>query len=288
MRSRAWPPAGSRSATSRRRWALLAGLLVVPAALVLFGVPSAWPLVAIPIVVSAPLLGMPGLGAAGATAGATIALASGSEAVRGPELAVGLIGFLVAGLIVAVGASAREQELVKLSRDATDRLTGLHDYGFLADALPRECRRAARYEQPLSAIVLDIDGFKAFNDRHGHLAGNRMLSEVGQAIDATVRRSDLAARFGGEEFVVVVPGPLAEARDAADRIREAIGQSTVATDDGAASVSASAGVAQYDPARDEDWEAFLARADGALYEAKRAGRDTTAVAQPRGDLQAAA
>lgn len=280
---------GPEGATSRRRWALLAGTLVVPAALVLFGVPSAWPLVAIPIVVAAPLLGLPGLAAAGAASGAVVALASGSAAVRGPELAVGLIGFLAAGLLVAAGTEARERELAKVSGGAaTDRLTGLHNYGFLMDALPRECRRAARYEQPLSVIVLDLDGFREFNDRHGHLVGNEMLAAVGQAIGQTVRGSDLAARFGGEEFVVLVPGPASEARAAADRLRSAIGSATVDTEHGAASVDASAGVAEYDPKVDADQQSVLARADSALYRSKREGRARTTVDAVEGSERIAA
>ena len=278
FRSTAWAGTGPESATSRRRWALLAGILVVPAALVLLGVPSAWPLVAIPIVVSAPLLGVQGLTAAGAASGATVALASGSEAVRGPELAVGLIGFLAAGFLVAVGTGARERELAKASGGAViDRLTGLHNYGFLMDALPRECRRAVRYEHPLSVIALDIDGFKEFNDQHGHLIGNKMLAAVGDAIGATARRSDLAARFGGEEFVVLVPGPSSEASAAADRLRAAVQSATIETEEGVASVSASAGVAEYDPNRDADEQGVLARADAALYRSKREGRNRTTV-----------
>ena len=87
------------------------------------------------------------------------------------------------GLAVGAGHQAQERDAARMaSLSLTDRLTGVHNYAFFADALPRECRRAERYGLPLSLVVLDLDRFKAFNDRYGHDAGNRLLAAVGEAI----------------------------------------------------------------------------------------------------------
>jgi len=265
--------------SARRRAVLLALALALPTLLVLSGVGSAWPLLALPLAVAYPLSGVRGLAAASATAAAVVALASGDAAVAGPELAVGLAAFVGAAGLVAAFAAARERELERMTAlGTTDRLTGLANYAQLAEALPRARRRAARYDRPLSLVVIDIDRFKAFNDRHGHEAGNRLLAAVGRRIADAARASDLVGRYGGEEFVLIVPGPVEEAAEAADRMRSAIADVRLSVGLGEeVGVTASAGVAAYDPALDGDGRAALERADAALYDSKAAGRDTTTV-----------
>ena len=130
---------------------------------------------------------------------------------------------MAAGVAVGAGHRAQERAAARIaSLSLVDRLTGVHNYAFFEDALPRECRRAERYGLPLSLVLLDLDRFKAFNDRHGHDAGNRLLTAVGEAIRANSRASDIAARYGGEEFALIVPGPAEEAMEAAERIRSAV------------------------------------------------------------------
>ena len=179
------------------------------------------------------------------------ALASGRPDVDGVALGLGLAAFAATGLVVGLGHRAQERDAARIaSLSLTDRLTGVHNYAFFEDALPRECRRAARYGLPLSLVLLDIDRFKAFNDRFGHDAGNRLLSAVGDAIRDNSRASDIAARFGGEEFAVIIPGPAEEALEAADRIRVAVGRVRVLVAGGeGVGTTISAGVADLPPRR---------------------------------------
>ena len=258
---------------ARRRASLLALALAVPALLVLGGAPSAWPLLILPLVVAGPLCGPRGLVAAAAAAGVVIALASGAEGAATGDMAVGLAAFVGAGLLVAAGHRAQAVRLERMAdTSTTDRLTGLRNYAYLEDVLARECRRAERYGDELSLVLLDLDRFKEFNDRHGHEAGNRLLASVGRTVAVGIRGSDVGARFGGEEFAVLVPHGAAEAAEAGERLRLEIGRTAILVAGGQATgVTASAGVAPFVPG---DGPAdLLRRADGALYASKRAGRD---------------
>ena len=90
-----------------------------------------------------------------------------------------------------------------------DALTGLYTYAYFEQALELEVRRARRYGGSLSLLLLDLDRFKQFNDRHGHAVGNDLLAAVGRDLQRVCRDSDIVARFGGEELAVLVPGPAA-------------------------------------------------------------------------------
>jgi len=121
---------------------------------------------------------------------------------------------------------------------------------------------------PYSLLLMDIDHFKLVNDRHGHLAGDDVLRSVAQCVLHTVRHGDVAVRFGGEEFLVYLPGTtLAEATEVAHRIREAVAHAPMTFP-----VTVSVGVAAGDPVRDRPEHTFD-RADQALYRAKQGGRD---------------
>ena len=207
------------AAPARRRAVLLTVAVAVPSALVLLGATPAWTLFALPIALSIPLGGRQGLGASTVVAALMCALASGRDGTDGMAMALGLAAFAAAGIAVGAGHRAQERAAARIAVESlVDRLTGVHNYAFFEDALPRECRRAERYGLPLSLILLDLDRFKAFNDRHGHDAGNRLLTAVGEAIRANSRASDIAARYGGEEFALIVPGPAEEAMEAAERM----------------------------------------------------------------------
>ena len=149
----------------------------------------------------------------------------------------------------------------------TDQLTGLPNRRAWEDALARELARARRSELPVCIAVLDLDDFKAFNDEHGHQAGDRLLADTARAWQEQLRATDILARYGGEEFAAVIPAwPLEQAVLVVDRLRRA-------TPGG---LTASAGVASWD-AR-ESGAALFHRADLALYEAKQSGRDQTVAA----------
>jgi diguanylate cyclase (GGDEF)-like protein/PAS domain S-box-containing protein len=162
-------------------------------------------------------------------------------------------------------ANAEEREALmaevqQLAR--SDALTGLPNRRALDDQLPREMARALRSGSPLCLAIIDIDHFKIYNDTHGHLAGDTVLRDCAIAWDTELRGEDTILRFGGEEFLVVLPGCGPE--DAVEIIERLRG----ATPDGQ---TCSAGLAMWRPG--ESVDDLVARADNALYRAKEAGRD---------------
>jgi diguanylate cyclase (GGDEF)-like protein len=149
-----------------------------------------------------------------------------------------------------------------------DALTGLHNRRYFHETLDREVARAHRYDRQLALIVLDIDDFKAINDRIGHLAGDGVLAETAERVREAVRSADVACRVGGDEFAVILPE---SATDDADqlyhRLRGAISSRPIAH---AGRLFVSAGIAEL--VAGDDPTAFFERADEALYRAKELGK----------------
>ena len=156
-------------------------------------------------------------------------------------------------------------------RLSVDALTGLLDRrAFLAE-LDRENARSCRYAQPLAVALLDVDGLKAINDRGGHSAGDAALRAIGDAIREGLRASDVGGRFGGDEFAVLAPESDERAAAAlAERIRA---RAESARLPGALPLTVSIGLACVAPGRPWTGDGILERADRALYEAKRSGRN---------------
>lgn len=156
-----------------------------------------------------------------------------------------------------------------------DGLTGIANRRRLDAFLDGELRRAARLNQPVSIIMIDLDAFKEFNDRFGHSAGDDYLRETAKVVESFARRpSDLAARYGGEEFVVVLGNTtLAASEILAGKICEAV----PATVDAPVPVTVSAGVASCHPTEAHDADDLLEHADQAMYDAKRAGGNRVGV-----------
>jgi diguanylate cyclase (GGDEF)-like protein len=152
-----------------------------------------------------------------------------------------------------------------------DSLTGLANRRLFDESLQREVARARRLAAPLSLLVLDVDHFKQVNDSYGHQTGDAVLREVADALVANTKNYDVAARYGGDEFVVLLPGC---SRDDALRVAERVRLGIARAVDGAP-VTVSAGVATV-PDNANDAERLMAAADAALYDAKRTGRDRVA------------
>ena len=154
-----------------------------------------------------------------------------------------------------------------------DGLTGIANRRACEDALSHEIARAGRLNTPLTLVVADLDGFKAVNDRHGHAVGDDVLREFAAVLRGTLRESDLAGRWGGEEFVLLLPGTEAEGGvQLAERVRSALAERSFAGRDGAVlQVTCSFGVAQHRPGVGE--RELFAQADRALYQAKRRGKN---------------
>jgi len=151
-----------------------------------------------------------------------------------------------------------------------DSLTGLYNYRFLRDYLPREIWRADQYNTPLSLVVADVDDFKIYNDRYGHEEGNAALSRIAVLLEESLRKIDIAVRFGGEEFVLILPlTPKTGARSVAERAREVVWREEM---QGGESLTLSMGVATY-PADASDQRELLRHADRAMYDAKSKGKN---------------
>jgi diguanylate cyclase (GGDEF)-like protein len=154
---------------------------------------------------------------------------------------------------------------------AVDALTGLVTYKVLRDRLTNEVARTSRSGDPFAVLFLDLDGFKQVNDTFGHRAGSEVLAAVGQVLLKAVRSTDVAGRYGGDEFVVLlVRTDVAGALRVAEVIRDRIGAVGRALGYDAGFVTASIGVAECDP-RHATGGDVLERADRALYRAKAAG-----------------
>lgn len=170
--------------------------------------------------------------------------------------------------------AARTRELAEKNRELerlsiTDRLTGLYNRLKLDEGLERELSRAARYGTPFSVVLLDIDHFKRVNDTHGHQMGDRVLVEFANILRRTIRHTDWAGRWGGEEFLVICPETaLAGAGRLAEKQRGEIATHGFPVIDGC---SASYGLAEYRAG--DGIESLVARADAALYRAKEGGRN---------------
>ncbi len=174
---------------------------------------------------------------------------------------------------VRAALKARHSVSVLERRAHRDSLTGLANRGVLEDQLIRHWNGCRRAKTPLSVLIVDLDHFKAINDTYGHGTGDDVLRGTAEVLAHSVRSSDLVARFGGEEFVVVAPScSIIEAVELAKRFRAKLSDQKFTMGGPTITVTASVGIAAADWAHDGPAE-LLRQADEALYQAKRSGRD---------------
>jgi diguanylate cyclase (GGDEF)-like protein len=200
-------------------------------------------------------------------------------------LSILLAGFLLASWIsariaddVLARLEAARLDLARLKEIAetlarTDALTGLVNRRAFDAALEQEIRRAQRYDEPLSLLMTDIDHFKSVNDRFGHHVGDQVLIDFARTLTAAVRDVDTVGRWGGEEFVILMPGTaLEEAAIVAERMRLAVAGAPTRTQGVTCGYTASFGVTAYGEASSTA-DTLMASADAALYRAKNGGRN---------------
>ncbi len=191
-----------------------------------------------------------------------------------------------AGQVGLSVANIRLREALR-TQSIKDPLTGLFNRRYLTEMLDREIRRAVRSEQPLGVLMIDLDHFKKFNDTYGHDAGDTVLRETAALLTKSIRIEDMVCRFGGEEFVIILPtADLSAAHGRAERIRSKLRELTVLHRGASLGViTISVGVAAL-PLHGTDPKQLLEAADAALYRAKREGRDRVVDAGPAAGVAA--
>jgi len=206
-----------------------------------------------------------------------VVLAPSAESI-GPE-AMGIIAFnlvalaLISYVAAVIGREQHRSREAALRLSRIDTLTGLHTRGFFNTAIEQEVVRAQRSSRPFSLLMIDIDGLKSANDRYGHEAGDRVLRAAADAIRAGIRASDVAARYGGDEFVVVLPETdQAGALRVGEKLRFDLSRLGVRGNGDLITTSASIGLVSY-PEDGRTSLELMRRADLAMYEAKRRGRN---------------
>ena len=189
-----------------------------------------------------------------------------------PDKVVESLDLFGHGLGLALNNALVHDHLQRMA--ALDNLTGLYNRRFGEARLHEDFQRVLRSGEPLGVLMLDIDHFKAVNDTYGHQMGDRVIQAVARTVKRQIREGDVAIRYGGEEFLVLLPAASkADAAETAERIRRAVADTVVVDGEQRISVTISAGVTscpELDTSSEED---LVARADEALYAAKQAGRD---------------
>ncbi len=186
-----------------------------------------------------------------------------------------LVNSFAEHLVTAIANAEKYERILELS--VTDGLTGLHVHRHFQSALVGEIARANRHRLPLSLIMLDVDDFKRCNDSYGHQVGDIVLREIALVIKSELRQYDIASRYGGEEFGIILPSTsLLQAQALAERLRNAVATRVTVPALPHQPVTVSLGVSEYRPESEKD--ELIREADLALLEAKRVGKNRVVVA----------
>lgn len=229
-------------------------------------------------------------------------VAEGDLEVKLPVVTRGELGYLTEAFNKMVVRLRQDQEelatingkLIEKNKELqmlsiTDSLTGLHNRKHLMEVLTNEVARARRHPHTFSIMMIDTDGFKKYNDTFGHQAGDALLQRLGRIFKESLRNIDYASRYGGDEFIILLPGVSKEGVfEVAERIRRLVTAKPLNVNADGVSVTVSIGIAVF-PDHGDTPEALIARADRALYHAKRKGRNRVVFAgsQFQADIEAA-
>jgi len=222
------------------------------------------------------------------TAPVVMLTGSGDERIAVQSIQGGAAGYLPKGRLSAENLASTIDEALnrwrqvqqarsdqeKLERLANfDSLTGLYNRRAILGRLEEQTRHAGRYQEEFSLIMADLDHFKEVNDRYGHLAGDDVLESVGRLVQQSIRATDRAGRYGGEEFLIILPRTdLSSGVNVAERIRKAVEAARMEGGKGEVfGITISLGLSSYQAG--EETESLISRADDALYSAKKTGRN---------------
>lgn len=198
-----------------------------------------------------------------------LVLASVREITDGEEQ---LIQQLLPNFAVALNNALSHERLQRVA--AIDPLTGLYNRRFGLERLSQDFSRSVRSKEPLGVILFDIDHFKAVNDTHGHQAGDRVLQAIADGVKGVLREGDTLMRYGGEEFLAVLPGAgEPDLRDLAERVRRVVESTVINDGDIEIRVTVSLGVVSFPMADVTDMDDMIRKADAAMYNAKKTGRN---------------
>jgi diguanylate cyclase (GGDEF)-like protein len=194
---------------------------------------------------------------------------------RSLERSILTLGFVVILLIALSGLALSDKLTTQAIKDG---LTGLYNQTYIKARLQEEIYRSERYKYPFSLVMIDFDEFKAFNDRHGHVAGDRVLKATGELLQEKIRSSDICGRYGGEEFLILMPQTAClDAAAATERLRKEIAIFPFRIGyDKTCQLTVSAGV-YATPFYSQDVEEIVRLTDAALYRAKKEGKNKVVV-----------
>ena len=236
----------------------------------------------IPIILAANyygLVGGIGFAAVSAVLALSLAKSSGILLDNAEVIAQIILYFLVGGFGGFMQRESAQMKQALQVASVTDELTGLYNYHHFRQRLDEEIKRAARYRHPIALMMCDIDNFKKYNDTFGHPNGNFVLNKIAVLIRESIRESDIPFRYGGDEFVVLLPETGALGGEVAKRVIESVNSAFATKNiDSAIKPSLSAGIALSNPSSPLSSSQIIVMADQALYEAKRSGKKVIVLA----------